>query len=134
MRVFFSLFSFAATCVAQPYTPSETAELLRQKNNSPDLMTDLSKLPPACASVTCADVVTHCTQAQVFWPEGQCCPLCGDESYVPAVKLDTTYIVPTWAGADPVKCANVKCFQQVCPSGQKIASPSGGGCCEVCKA
>lgn len=120
--------------MAQPYAPAEVAELLRQKQNSAELMVDPSKLSPACAKVTCADVVTHCTQAEVFWPEGQCCPLCGDKDYVPAVKLDTTYLVPTWAGADPVKCLNVKCFQQVCAAGQKIAPPSGGGCCEACKA
>mmetsp|Transcript_31846 Transcript_31846/g.76345 ORF Transcript_31846/g.76345 Transcript_31846/m.76345 type:complete len:114 (+) Transcript_31846:73-414(+) len=64
-----------------------------------------------------------------------CCPVCWAPDHI--VSLDrhkaikSPYTTKTHDNA-PASCEGAKCFQLVCPRGEKPGPPPPGGCCASC--
>lgn len=115
-------------------SPGEIAEIIRQKQKKAATMIKVEELSPACGLIECADITESCTNLDIVWNQGQCCPVCSSPGYN-TERLDTDLgfrAVAQATTADPALCRDVRCFKLVCEPGKKPSAPSGG-CCNVCK-
>merc|ERR1719263_2501626 len=79
---------FLLFTVVMALSPSEIAEIVRQKQKKAKTMINVGELPASCGLIECADITESCTNLEIVWNEGQCCPVCSTPGYSTA-KLDS---------------------------------------------
>mmetsp|Transcript_51306 Transcript_51306/g.112439 ORF Transcript_51306/g.112439 Transcript_51306/m.112439 type:complete len:115 (+) Transcript_51306:79-423(+) len=90
--------------------------------------------PYACTKVECPTLKCPAPLKPTRQGKG-CCPTCWAPDHIVPLdrhtSIDSPYTLPTHEAA-PASCAGAKCFQLMCPTGQKPGPPAPGACCGQC--